>query len=104
MDRSLQAEIIRRTTGLDPERVERFKNPFRLDPKPGCFFQWYKGYLRLVDNGDRKYFNMNCWDMVMEKHNCDFKEAKRIVSSWGLDPNMATKVDTPQDDFKHMNS
>lgn len=98
MDRDVQESIVLRVTGIDPRFTGRFRNPFREDKNPSCFWQWYNGYLRLVDNSDRRYFNYNCWDMVMEKHNCDFKEAKKLVSSWNM--GMPTKVQTPEDNFE----
>lgn len=98
MDRDVQESIVFRVTGIDPRYTGRFRNPFREDKNPSCFWQWYNGYLRLVDNSDRRYFNYNCWDMVMEKHSCDFNEAKKLVASWNM--GMPTKVATPEDNFE----
>lgn len=98
MDRTVQEDIIYKVTGVDPRYSGRFKNPFRQDNNPSCFWQWYKGYLRLIDNSDKRFFNMNCWDMVMHKHSCDFSEAKKLVSSWNM--GMPVKVETPEDDFQ----
>jgi hypothetical protein len=98
MERNIQEEIVYRVTGIDPKFTGRFRNPFRRDQTPSCFWQWYKGYLRLIDNSDKRYFNMNCWDMVMEKHSCDFEDAKKLVREWNL--GIPTKVVTPEDNFE----
>lgn len=51
--------------GFWPEEGKRICSPFRDDKEGKCYFEWYKGYLRLVDYGYPELHNMNCWSMLM---------------------------------------
>jgi len=58
---------------------QRYTNPLRPEDKePGCKFEWYNGYLRLVDFAtEQKSFN--CFTMIMLKYKVTFQEALEII-------------------------
>lgn len=65
-----QEELIFKMTGLLPSLYkrrsgQRFRNPFRSDNKPGCFFDYDRDpkYILLADFGNELH-NMNVYDMA----------------------------------------
>jgi hypothetical protein len=85
MDLDDQKRIIHYATGLWPTEGESFHNPFRNDKKPGCKWELRSGYIRMVDWADRKYLNMNCYDILKEaKGISDPKKVKAILKDIGI--------------------
>lgn len=66
--------------------IPPFCNVMRNDSRPGCYFEHYKGFLRLVDRGDPLFFNATWADIVMIAHHGrrsntpeDMKHALRLL-------------------------
>jgi hypothetical protein len=74
-----QKSVIQLATGIYPEERKTYRNPFRKDEHPNCYFKWRKGYLRLIDWACWKYHYMNCWDMLMERYQCTFDAAVKLA-------------------------
>lgn len=70
-----QERAIQLATGIYPEPGRYIRNPLRSDKRPGCWFEWRSGYLRLMDFADEKYHGANCFDLV-----CLSKKGHRITS------------------------
>lgn len=53
-------------------------SPFRKDTKPSCKFYTNKGKLVLYDHGLKTF--MDCFDIVKNRHNCDYNMALKIIA------------------------
>lgn len=67
-----QEQIIANVMGYWPPvsngRKIYVRNTLRGDRKPGCWFQYKWGYIRLFDHGDKLYNHANYVDLVALKH------------------------------------
>lgn len=98
MELEKQIAIIQAALGIYPQLGQRFCNPLRVDNQGDCYFELRSGYLRLVDWADRRYHNMNCFDILASARGIDtgtaIKLAGDIVGKWDV----TAKPDTVESD------
>lgn len=58
-----QEEVVFRALGFYPIIRRKFTNPLRKDRRPGAYFAYKNGRLRLYDHGDSYFHRMDCWDI-----------------------------------------
>jgi len=69
-----QEEIWKLVLGFHPVPFKRIRNPFRVDHRPDCWFEWGHTRLFLVDYADYRYHNMTCFDAVSRSKGLSFKD------------------------------
>lgn len=85
MDGEDQKKIIYHAIGIWPDEGRKFSNPLRPDANANCWFEFRSGYWRLVDWADRRYHNMNCYDILKTaKGITDWKQVLSQIKSIGL--------------------
>jgi hypothetical protein len=82
-----QGAIFQAYLGIYPQKG-KFKNPFRADNSPGCFFKQYSdGKIRFVDYAEDKQYD--CFDVVQKAKSCSFLNGllyieKEIIGNNGI--------------------
>ena len=83
-----QEDIIKRATGLTVNYGKHFRNPFRADNNPGCFFGKTGKYIRFYDYADERFNGMHCFDMAFValkgrrlSNKADFLECLELIES-----------------------
>lgn len=96
MDKFEEERIIADITGIYPSHYSkhsknRFHNPYRIDDKPGCYFEVDKfAHIRLMDWGHKDYNGMDVYDIAccsVLGHRVngpeDFKAAAKAITDKG---------------------
>ena len=58
---------------------QKFSNPFRKDPKPGCWLYEWNEMTLLADFGDNYFQAFTIFKAVQHLYNCDFQKSCKII-------------------------
>lgn len=73
-----QEDIMEHFLGVPVQYRRHFKSPLRKDEEPTCSFKWVDGKLLFRDWAESR--SKDCFDIVKEKHLCDFYTALEVVA------------------------
>lgn len=57
-------------------------SPFRDDKNPACYFEMYNDILWFIDFADKNKIRRNCFDIIMDKFNCNFHESCIFIHNY----------------------